>query len=288
MSEPKITRRAAHDDGDGNLPINRIVIHATCGGRGYPHESEVGVAANTAAYFARKTTEASAHYIVDIEDEQHCVPDANIGWHAPPNAHSIGIEICAEATYTRTEWLSDEVWPAVVKAAARVKELAARYDVPLVRLSPVDLLAGKRGYCAHADVSAAWKESTHTDVGPGFPWDEWAKLLGAPAPKPAPAKPTSKPAPAPAKLPAPGIQPAAFRAQYGETSDNVKRLQQFLARNYPAYKGEHGDLPATGFYGDITTAWVLEFAQRSRIPGADGRNVGPQIALALARAGFLG
>lgn len=274
MAEPKITRRAAHDDGAGNTPVNRIVIHATCGGRGYPHESEVGVAANTAAYFAKKATQASAHYIVDIEDEQHCVPDNVIAWHAPPNVHSIGIEICAEVTYTREEWLSDSVWPAVVKAAERTVELAARFDIPLVRLSPVDLLAGRRGYCAHADVSAAWHETSHTDVGPGFPWDEWEKLLPAPAPQPAP-----KPAPAPAPAPAPT---PSGQLVYGERSERVRRLQAFMTRAFHAYN----QYVPTGYYGDATATGLAEFQMRCGIRGGDGRNVGPATTAALERFGF--
>lgn len=272
MAEPKITRRAAHDDGPGNTPITRIVIHATCGGRGYPHESEVGVAANTAAYFAKKAAGGSAHYVVDLEDEQHCVPDNVIAWHAPPNKGSIGIEICAEASYTRDEWLSDAVWPAVEKAAERHLELSARFNVPLVRLSPVDLLAGREGYCGHVDVSQTWHETNHTDPGPGFPWDEYAKLLNAAAPVPAPA-----PQPAPAPSPAPSGQ-----LVYGERSERVRRLQQFMTTAFHAYN----QYTPTGYYGDATTAGLAEFQMRVGIRGGDGRNVGPATTAALERFGF--
>lgn len=273
MAEPKITRRAAHDDGPDNLPINHITIHATCGGRGYPHESEVGVAANTAAYFAKKATQASAHYIVDIEDEQHCVPDNVIAWHAPPNKGSIGIEICAEASYTREQWLADDVWPAVVKAAERVKDLAARFDVPLQKLTADQLVKGWRGIVGHADVSAAWHETTHTDPGNGFPWDRFMALL-VPVPVPAP-QPAPKPAPAPAPAPSGDIA-------YGERSDRVRRLQEFMTRQFHAYN----NYVPTGYYGDSTTAGLAEFQMRVGIRGGDGRNVGPQTSAALQRFGF--
>lgn len=276
MSEPAITRRAANDSGADNLPVNRIVIHCTCGGRGYAHESEVGVAANTAAYFSRPTTQASAHYIEDIEDEQHCVPDDVIAWHAPPNKGSIGIEICGEASYNREEWLSPEVWPAVEKAAARARELAARFDVPLVRLNADDLLKGWRGVCGHVDVSEAWHESDHTDPGPDFPWDAFMALLG---PEPAPGAPAPDPAPAPAPAPP---APAEGDMVYGERSERVRHLQEDMTRVFPSYN----QYTPTGFYGDLTTRGLAEFQFRVGIVGGDGQNVGPLTRAALARFGI--
>lgn len=99
--------------------------------------------------------------------------DANIAWHAPPNPHSIGIEICSEVTYTREQWLSPQVWPAVLRAAQRTRELCQRHDIPLKKIGPADLLSGARGICGHVDVSQAWHQSTHTDPGPNFPWVEF-------------------------------------------------------------------------------------------------------------------
>lgn len=105
---------------------------------------------------------------------------------------------------------------------------------------------------------------------------------GAPVPV---APPTPAPAPGPAPTPSGGL---GFRVAYGQTSDAVRRLQVFLAGSFPAYAHECGALPATGFYGDVTTRWVADFAHRCRIFSADGRNVGPQIAAALAAHGFRG
>jgi hypothetical protein len=181
MAEPAITRKAANYDEVANTPVTRIVFHATAGGRGFPHESESGVAKNTASYFAKKTTQASAHYVFDVENEEHCVPENRVAWHAPPNHASVGIEICAEATYTREQWLSPEVWPAVELAAERARDIAARHNVPLIKRSAAELKAGAHGYCGHVDVSTAFHESSHTDPGPGFPWDKLAELLGAPS-----------------------------------------------------------------------------------------------------------
>lgn len=109
----------------------------------------------------------------------------------------------------------------------------------------------------------------------------WRAYGGGGAPIPAPAPPPPAPAPAPA--------PVNFDLHYGQTSDRIARLQTFLAVNYPAYAGQHGNLPATGYYGDITSAWVHEFAKRSNVTAdADGRDVGPLDSAALAAAGFRG
>jgi hypothetical protein len=186
VAEPPVTLQAVHDDGPGNLMPTRVVIHATCPDLGYPEASAAGQAASTAHYFDTAEARGSAHYVVDVAGEQHCVPDAHIAWHAPPNQHSIGIEVCGEATYTREQWLSPAVWPAVVRAAGRTAELCARFAIPAVRIGVPELHEGGHGICGHVDVSETWHQSTHTDPGPGFPWPEFmAAVTGSPTSSPA-------------------------------------------------------------------------------------------------------
>lgn len=64
--------------------------------------------------------------------------------------------------------------------------------------------------------------------------------------------------------------------------ERVAALQTFLNRYAPAYSA----LDVDGWYGTATAAVLAEFAARSGIGGADGLNVGPQLAAALYRAGF--
>jgi hypothetical protein len=196
MSEPSITRQAIHVSTGSNLPVYRIVIHATCPNLGFPAASAAGTCAGTAAYFTSQSSGGSAQYIEGVEREDHCVADAAIAWHAPPNIHSIGIEITADGgnvsafnppshAYTRTQWLSPQVWPAVVRAASRTRELCLRLSVPIVLLSAADLVAGKHGVCGHDDVSAAWHQTNHSDPGPNFPWAEFmALVMGSTVPTP--------------------------------------------------------------------------------------------------------
>jgi len=189
MAEPAITRQAVHVSAGSNLPINRIVIHATCPDVGFPAASKHGAASGTAKYFGMASSGGSAHYVEGVDSEEHCVRDNAIAWHAPPNAHTIGVEITAdggdasaygshpEHAYTRAQWLDPLVWPAVVRAAARTAELCDRFNVPKVRLSAADLQAGKRGICGHIDVSRAFHQTDHSDPGPNFPWDEFMALI---------------------------------------------------------------------------------------------------------------
>jgi hypothetical protein len=62
----------------------------------------------------------------------------------------------------------------VQRAAARARDLCDRYGLPLVKLTPADLLAGKHGICGHVDVSQAWHQSDHSDPNnTTFPWDRF-------------------------------------------------------------------------------------------------------------------
>lgn len=235
--EPSITRRAVHDSGDGNLPIRRIVIHVTCPGVGYPQASKKGAASGTAKYFQMQSSGGSAHYIYDSSrDEQHCVPEDTIAWHAPPNPHTIGIEICGEATYTRAQWLSAAVWPAVEEAAARTRELCTRYDLPMRKLSVAQVKANAEGVCGHIDVSQAFRQTDHSDPGPGFPWDEFMHLVNRTEAGP-PAKPASTPTEDAVKE-LPMLKLGAGQGKESSLCWDVKTLAGLLyARGFPLPDG---------------------------------------------------
>lgn len=171
--EPAVSVFARLNSGTPNVPPTRIVIHATSPSVGYPSSSRAGMARGTAGYFTTAAAGGSAHYVCDVAEEVHCLPDNVVAWHAPPNPHSIGIEICGETYYTKAQWLSPSVWPACLLAAARTRELCQRFGLPMVKLNATDLLAGGHGVCGHVDVSMAWHQSDHTDPGPNFPWVEF-------------------------------------------------------------------------------------------------------------------
>jgi hypothetical protein len=137
MAEPAITRQASQFSPGANLPITRVVIHATCPDVGFPRASKKGTASGTAKFFAKPETRFQAHYVEGVDREEHCVREAVKARHAPPNSGSIGVEITADGgdvgafkdpdhPYTRDQWLSVEVVPALGRAADRPGQVAGR------------------------------------------------------------------------------------------------------------------------------------------------------------------
>jgi Putative peptidoglycan binding domain len=85
--------------------------------------------------------------------------------------------------------------------------------------------------------------------------------------------------------PDPVIGPSVIAyMEYGQTSDEIRRLQTWLNRMFPSYSR----LPVTGYYGTLTTTVIKEFQRRVGIVGADGRNCGPITCAKLFEYGFRG
>lgn len=174
---------AAHDSGPGNKPVRRIVIHATVS------PCVEGQARRTAEWFRDPDSGGSAHYVVDPGEVVQVVLDDVIAWHAPPNPHSIGIELCDALVSRawdhehRARWLDDRHQRMLRRAARITARLALAYDVPIARITAVDLLAGRPGICGHVDVSEAFGQSDHWDPGPSFPWREFLRLVNKRAAK---------------------------------------------------------------------------------------------------------
>lgn len=153
--------------------VNRIVIHATVS------PCVAGGARNIARYFASPSTGGSAHYVVDPAEIVQCVKEGTVAYHAPPNSGSIGIELCDPQSGLAQRWSDPAHEAMLVRAAQLVREVAARWSIPLVKLGPKDLLAGKHGICGHIDVSNAWHKTDHGDPeehGP-FPWNHFMSLI---------------------------------------------------------------------------------------------------------------
>jgi N-acetyl-anhydromuramyl-L-alanine amidase AmpD len=157
--------------------LNRIVIHATVS------PSDEGGARNVADYFTQADASGLAHYVVDDKEIVGCASEDIVTWHAPPNPNSVGIEHCDPQTGTEAQdvsrWL-DSYHVAMLHNSARlVVDIAKRWDLPLVRISTAEILAGKRGICGHDDVTNAYHQSTHTDPGYGFPWEFFMSLVAS-------------------------------------------------------------------------------------------------------------
>jgi hypothetical protein len=144
---------------------------------------------------------------------------------------------------------------------------------------------GPNPHVSHGHVSVSLNPAQFDSRAP------WGIFAPAPAPPPAP-----RPAPKP---PAPPVSPAGpgwtgpdltgtglgLRGDHGDNGPRVAALQRFWRTRYPAYaKG----LAVDGWWGDATSRVCREFAHRSMVRTADGRNIGPQLARKLTQAGFRG
>lgn len=170
---PKYVGPPAHDSGNGNKPITRIVIHCTAGSDGKG-------AMGTANYFKQKSAGGSAHYVIDSDEVLQTAYDSVVCWHAPPNTHSLGVEMCCSlADKGKGHWERADHVSMMRLTATLTAELCLAYNIPAMRLSVADVKAGKKGICGHVDVSNAFKQSSHWDPGPYFPWAKFmAMVLG--------------------------------------------------------------------------------------------------------------
>lgn len=182
----------AHFSSGNNRPITRIVMHATVS------PCVKGGARDIARYFRSQAAGGSAQYVVDPGEVIQACYDSVIAWGAPPNPHSLHIELCDPMTGPGRRWHDNAHQSMLDHAAELTAQLCLAYDVPIHRIDVADLKAGRHGICGHADVSDAWHQSDHWDPGPAFPWPEFmhrvrraaALLQDAPAAKPTPGEVT--------------------------------------------------------------------------------------------------
>ncbi|MFF0481062.1 N-acetylmuramoyl-L-alanine amidase [Streptomyces sp. NPDC004435] len=221
-------------------------------------------AENVARWFSTlpASSKASAHVCVDNDSTVRCVADGDRAWHAPgANSDGLGIELAGYARQSRAEWLDQYSKGVLENAAKVVAGWCAKHKIPAVKLTASELKAGKRGICGHRDVSAAYRQTDHTDPGPNFPWDYFLARVNAhlkPS-KPAPPKPAPKPTPKPPKYTPPafpkGLKPntskpsarslqralkiAGFMNKGVAEADNYGPLTQesvgLFHRRYPQY-----------------------------------------------------
>lgn len=120
--------------------VKYIVVHWT--------SNQGDTAKNNADYFAREVVKASAHYFVDENEVWNSVPVNRQAWHVGAktyvhpecrNSNSIGVEMCLTGKgYVLRRG-------TIERAVTLVRELMARYSVPLDRVLMHHDVTGK--YC---------------------------------------------------------------------------------------------------------------------------------------------
>lgn len=155
-----------------NGTITRGVIHGTVS------PCVAGQSKNTAVFFANPNNRSgSAHLTVDPAQAWASVHEENVAYHAPPNEGSIGVELTDPVSGDPARWQDADHQSMLHLAAKIMADICKRYNLPIVKLSAADLLAGKRGICGHVDVSQAWHQTDHTDPGPDFPWTQFIQYV---------------------------------------------------------------------------------------------------------------
>jgi N-acetyl-anhydromuramyl-L-alanine amidase AmpD len=128
-------------------------------------------AEDVAAWFAGPDApQASAHYCIDANSVVQCVLDKDVAWGAPPcNHNGLQLEHAGRARQTVGEWADAYSQRMLRRSAALAADLCARHGIPPNYVNVIGLQRGLKGITTHANVSAAFKESDHTDPGPNFP-----------------------------------------------------------------------------------------------------------------------
>lgn len=144
--------------------VRLIVIHTM------EAQERLQTAENVAKYF--KTVDASSHGCFDSDSHVRVVENEDTAWTAPGvNSESINYELAGFAKQTAEDWAdtySINMLEIVAFVAARD---ALEFDIPIRKLTLDQLRNGSKGFVAHDDVSKVYKQSTHWDPGPNFPWN---------------------------------------------------------------------------------------------------------------------
>lgn len=124
----------------------------------------------------------SAYHVLtrnDLERSFDQVLGAEAGPFAAPPLNKTWWHLCIPgyARQTETDWQDRESQSGMWAAAAFIYSRHLIDGFPLERVTVDQLRAGASGYCDHRTVSLAFGKSTHTDVGAGFPWQQFADML---------------------------------------------------------------------------------------------------------------
>ena len=176
MSKPKFIQAKWYTKGPRPAPIGVIVLH-TMESPEKPFTAE-----EVAAWFARGGGgKTSIHYCIDNNSMVQCVKDKDIAWHSghwPTNERSLSIELAGRAEQTPSQWRDEYSIMELVRAAHLVATWCNEYNIPIVRLTPKQLKAGKRGICGHTDVTIAFDVAGgHMDPRENFPWKMFLDMV---------------------------------------------------------------------------------------------------------------
>lgn len=167
-------RPASYDVGRPER-IRVIVVHTTEG-----HEDDQA-AESGAHYDGIRTDGTSAHYYHDPDSTVQCVLTTDRAHTARYHGNRIGIhhELCGSAKQSAVGW-GDAASQAIIRRAAKqAARDAARWQIPIRRLTSAEVRNGALGFCGHNEITLAFPEDngTHWDPGTSFPWPFFLSLV---------------------------------------------------------------------------------------------------------------
>lgn len=132
-----------------------------------------GSAETLAGYCLNPDHEASYHYTVDNWVTVADVVDTNMASWSVGDANGYTINLCfagSFAEWSRDEWLSNMGQGIDVAAWLAVQD-CRKYGIPITVNPPPYPRGHTPGISDHEWVTDVVGWGSHTDVGPGFPWD---------------------------------------------------------------------------------------------------------------------
>lgn len=127
------------------------------------------------SYFSQSSVKVSSQ--VGIDDTPNTVGEyvrnTDRSWAASSfNSVASQAELCAFAKWGASDWAAHP--GMLANTAAWLAEEAAKFGIPLVKLSAAQAQGTGRGVCGHVDLGSAG--GGHWDPGPSFPWDQVMSL----------------------------------------------------------------------------------------------------------------
>ena len=162
--------------------IRHVAVHTNQG----PNPANVfpdPTAENLKRYLDRTDINpVSYHVLIDDDSLVEYLPDNMISYSIRAgNPVTLNMCFLGYAEWSREEWLSH---PGMLRrGAGKAREWCLRYNIPVVKLVPVDVLNKHFGIIGHADWTYAEKmrdpsaKDSHTDPGENFPWDVFLVMI---------------------------------------------------------------------------------------------------------------
>ena len=138
-----------------------------------------------ASYATRRTDGVSSHFYADADSVTQSVDTADKVGHAGSangNENAVCVEITGSNGKSREWWLANVAWDLlgqVLAAVIRAHWPDGSFQVRRASVAEMKATPKVRAFYGHDDMRLAWGGTTHTDPGPGFPWDRLFAAVNA-------------------------------------------------------------------------------------------------------------